>query len=499
MINLLLSMQATILAITLIFLFLIYYAFILPKQRLAFYARQGISTYFWPVLGVIKRSRDDQAKHGDYLKEPKLSSKVNPDQKALASNWGSNAIVSFRDPKYAKEMLQFPTNYKKSAVFDLYKEILGTGLSFLEGDAWKVRRKIISSCFHYEFLKNNTSLIQETVNEFLDKIPPEIYKECEIMDRIQQITAEVVGRIFFGRCLSRYSLDGMPLTLALTHLMGDIGSVIRSGPYMLFGKKILKLPIPKYQKVKQRAQDIRAQCNKIIEGRKNDQGKYHDLLDALLARRTSEEPSEGLSDEDITNEFITLFLAGMDTTGHLVSTVLYYLAKNPQYLEQIKKERESVFKADKSLSIDDLQGMDHLSSAIKESLRISTPVPWILLREALVDHRVGDLQIRKGTLVRSEFFPSQYNEKYFKEPEKFKPERWEDPQNKIDPYAFIPFSAGPRNCIGQHLAILEAKIIISEFLEKFNYKLVENYEMKGTIRFLYEPLDPVKFILTPKT
>jgi len=142
--------------------------------------------------------------------------------------------------------------------------------------------------------------------------------------------------------------------------------------------------------------------------------------------------------------------------------------------------------------------MDYLTSAVKETLRIATPVPWILMRDSLEDHSVGDIKIKKGTLVKCEFFPSFYSTKYFEDPEEFKPERWMDAQNKIDPYAFIPFSAGSRNCIGQHLAILEAKIIISEFLEKFDYKLTEGYQMRTGLRFLYEPLDPLKLILTPK-
>jgi len=491
--------QIVILAFTLTALALPYYIFILPKQKMAFYTKQGIPAFFSPILGVIRKYRDDQAKDGDYLKEPKSSSKVDPDQKALVTNWGSQVLVSFRDPKYAKDILQHPMRYKKSKVFDIFKHILGTGLSFLEGDEWKTRRKIISSCFHYEFLKNNTPLIQETVKEALEKIPPEEYGECSIMDRLQQITGEVVGRIFFGRFLNRYTLDGMPLTLALADLMGDIGSIVKSAPYMLLGTKALLLPIPKYREIKRRAQAIRDQCYKIIEGRKKETGKYQDLLDALLAERQSGEPNEGLSDEDITDEFITFFLAGMDTTGHLVTMVLYYLEKNPEFLEKINQERENIYDTEKNLKIDALQSMDHLTSAVKETLRIATPVPWILMRDTLEDHSVGDMKIKKGTLIKCEFYPSFYSSKYFEDPEEFKPERWMDTQNKIDPFAFIPFSAGSRNCIGQHLAVLEAKIIISEFLEKFDFKLPEDYKMKTGLRFLYEPLDPLKFILTPKT
>ena len=130
-------------------------------------------------------------------------------------------------------------------------------------------------------------------------------------------------------------------------------------------------------------------------------------------------------------------------------------------------------------------------------MRIHTPATGTFTRLVTEDHKLLDLNIRKGDIVKVEFFGTFYNEKYFEKPQEFKPERWNVPNPDLDPYAFIPFSAGARNCIGQHLAIVEAKIIISEFLERFDYKIPEDYQLKLTIRFLYEPKEDLKLILTP--
>jgi len=144
--------------------------------------------------------------------------------------------------------------------------------------------------------------------------------------------------------------------------------------------------------------------------------------------------------------------------------------------------------------------MDQLNCFLKETLRLYTPAPTSFIRRSLEDHHLGgDLLVKKGELVRADLCFLFNNPKYFSEPEKFSIERWQDNSlKKLDPHVFIPFSAGPRNCIGQHLAMIEAKIVISEFLEMFNFKnSKENYQLRMILNFLYEPQHDIIFTLTP--
>ena len=143
--------------------------------------------------------------------------------------------------------------------------------------------------------------------------------------------------------------------------------------------------------------------------------------------------------------------------------------------------------------------MDNLHGVLKETLRFYCPAVMPLYRVVVQDHMIGDLLVKKGQWIKPEFMPLFHDEKYFEKPEKFYPERWKEMGSKLDPYAFTPFSAGPRNCIGQHLAIIESKIIVSEFLERFDYKLKdENYQLRMIQRFLYEPFEELVFELKPK-
>lgn len=478
-------------------LLLLYFHVFVPLQRLAFYKKQGIETTFFPLIGFLKAGIKGLKTTGDYFSWVKASSKTSPTQKAHVVNIGSKAMLLLRDTLYVKEFLQNTGNYQKSSFSDVFRPLLGQGLLFVEGETWKARRKMISSCFHYEFLKDNTPLIQETAREFLDKITPREYKECLIMDKFQEITGEVVGRIFFGRNLNKYTFEGRPLTLALVNIMYDLGLFIKTPGYILLGTKVFSLPFASSsKKLMSRIKGFRAQCTKIVEDRKKEEDeKYNDLLAALL---THQKGSDKLTDEDIVNEFITFFMAGMDTTGHLVAMAVYNLTQHPQYLEKFKEEREKTYNKSKEATTETIQSMNTLTCFLKETMRHHNPVPATLLRECDQDQQILDLTVKKGTIIKVEPFAAYFNDKYYDEPEKFSPERWETPNPKLDPYAFIPFSAGPRNCIGQHLAMIEARIIISEFLERFDFKLSDGYQLKMTFRFLYEPVENLKIDLKRK-
>ena len=217
----------------------------------------------------------------------------------------------------------------------------------------------------------------------------------------------------------------------------------------------------------------------------------------MISTQSAENIEHRFSDEDIINEFVTFFIADMDTTGHLIGMTLYHLTQNPRLQADLKKEREETYNQEVNVTADTLQKMDLLHAILKETLRFSTPAPSIFERAALEDHKLGDLDIRKGDLVRPEFFSMFFDDKNYENPEKFDPFRWINAKRSIDPITYVPFSGGPRNCIGQHLAIIESKVIISEFLERFEFRIEDDYKLRMTVRFLYEPHDEIKLKLKP--
>ena len=147
--------------------------------------------------------------------------------------------------------------------------------------------------------------------------------------------------------------------------------------------------------------------------------------------------------------------------------------------------------------------MVHIQGVLKETLRLANPAPIVVPRQALNDHNLKDLHVKKGTRVLFFTNINGVNPEYFENPTEFNPERW-FAQNEGDApwkkrsFAYLPFSSGARNCIGQHLALLEGKVVLAKFLERFEMALPEGYKMKMIMRFLYEPIDPLMLILNER-
>ena len=476
---------------------------LLPFKSLSTYKAKGYLTYFFPIVGGLYPMKKDLDLKGDVFAGIKDFSKQHPNQKLQVANFGPKTLVMLMDPQYIKEFLLKSNLYKKAGSITKFIKPLvgGGGLVMSEGEVWKRHRKIISNSFHYESLKANVSTIRNTTLEFLNKTTPEELKNYSVINKIQEITGEIVGRIFFGENLNNYTLEGKPLTLVLATLAADLTQVALSPLSLILGDYALKYPVFKvYRDLNKRIGIFRNLCFQIVEDHKKSGQKGNDLLSSLLGTQQSPDPELRLSDKEIIDEFITFFVAGMDTTGHLIGMTLYNLTQNPEYLEKLQKEIHQTYDKSDVPTTDTLQSMDEMHNILKETLRMHTPAPLTFLRVALVDHKIGDFEVKKGTWVGPNFMAATHNEKYFSNPTQFDPSRWkENAAGKLDPYAFTPFSAGPRNCIGQHLAIVESKIIIAEFLKKFDFKSKEEYKLKMQMRFLYEPSDELTFELAPKS
>jgi cytochrome P450 len=224
-----------------------------------------------------------------------------------------------------------------------------------------------------------------------------------------------------------------------------------------------------------------------------------DLLQLLFDAQIND-PTNALSDDEILGEFVTFFLAGMDTTGQLLTISTYHLLNNPQYLAEAQKDADDIMAHSDCLTTKQVNEETFLSYFLKEALRISPPAPNLFARVALEDEKVGSINIKKGTLVGIGIKMIGMNPKYYDNPEKFQPERWTVKRraDESDGYSFLAFSTGPRNCIGQHLASIEAKLIFSLLLTTFDVQLVKDYKHAMTVRFMYENLYPLRVNLSGK-
>jgi len=423
-------------------------------------------------------------------------------KKMRCTNFGSDTSIILYDTALIKEVYLNTDNYVKDPfTLEVFAPILGKGLLTSEGNQWKRQRKTLSSAFHFEFLKSTLPNVQATAHRNLSELKKGSLEKVNIMNELQRITGEVVGKVFFGEELNQYQFDGKPLTLALADLIVSLSKLLGDPLRIILGGGFIRKGIlPRHRKIMNDVKKFRRICHEIVQNRKKenqqDPKKPKDLLQVLLDYSGTE---GSLDDDEIVDHFVTLFLAGMDTTGHLLTMAIYHLDKYPEKKEKIIEEIQMHYKPEEEVTQDVLNKLEFTLGVLKESLRMQTPVAAIFTRQAAKDHNLGEIQIKKGTLVSLDYFYNNFNPAYFDDVDDFKPERWLDKTKSLDSYAFTPFSGGPRNCIGQHLALNESKIILAEFLTMFDFKLQDDYKLKMSSTFLYEPMEPILVNLISKS
>jgi len=287
--------------------------------------------------------------------------------------------------------------------------------------------------------------------------------------------------------------------VSLTNVMKKFGQeatdISISPEVMMFGPKLIKLRLmKKHRKFLSDVVEIRGIFEKMVVEREKYLQEHQDsvpeinLLNILLTNSKENK----LSKAEMIDNYMGMFLAGQDTTGHLMSSCLYCFATNSEYLQRVRAEIKENVKDIKNPSYEEVNKLEFLTACVKETLRLYTPVSFNFYREAIADHNLDDVKVKKGTIVTSSFRGPARNAKYFPKPEEFYPERWLENQN-FEPFAYLPFWSGTRNCLGQHLAMLETKMVLIQILGQFEFELTEkDYKLVMVQHLMYEPMRTVR-------
>ena len=485
----------------------ILYSFILtPLLRMRFYTQQGaVSIFYWKLIGYLDNYKN-AVQRGDFYYNYKETLRKHPKAPMIVENFGSKAYLILVDLELVKEVWKRHEIYQKDKYpLRLMMDLAGLTTIFAEEQAWKKGRRIISSAFNYEFLKHIVPMIVEATQEkFNGWIHSNILTNMNLLEQLADITGEITGRFFFGRRFGGRKVEGIPITTVVHQQLNATFGEALTISYVLFGPRLVKANIfPRHREMNRRMKELRGICTEIIQEAQRSDAKENNLLGLLLEMRKSGQEEDRMTDEQIVGEFVGLFGAGTDTTSHLINSAIYFMWKYPHVFERVKREVDQTFGDLGNISIESINKMEYMTAFIKETLRLGGPTTAYFFRTPVKDDNLCGYKIKAGTVVN--FHPDVYysSEEFFPNAKEFNPERWlsegsyTQTKLKTDPYAFIPFSAGPRNCVGQHLAMIEARLIIGLFIKTFKFSFPEDYQMKFVKRFLYEPLEPLLVTLQP--
>uniref|UniRef100_A0A674E9V0 aromatase n=1 Tax=Salmo trutta TaxID=8032 RepID=A0A674E9V0_SALTR len=393
------------------------------------------------------------------------------------------SFLNIHHPDYVKTILA-STEPKDDFLYRFLIPWIGDGLLVSEGQKWFRHRRLLTPGFHYDVLKPYVKLMADSAKTMLDKWEThskfdesfELFEHVSLMtlDSIMKCEVTHTFLLFFSR------FSGTNSYIKAVYELSDLVNVrFRIFPY--HSEWIFQLS-PHGYKYRKACNVAHSHTEEIIRKRKEAlkdekelgriQAKRNlDFLDILLCAR--DEDQQGLSDEAIRAEVDTFMFEGHDTTASGISWTLYSLACNPEHQQICRDEVISALEGRDTMEWEDLSKIPYTTMCIKESLRLYPPVPGISRKITKPITFFDGRTVPEGCLVGTSIFGIHRNATVWENPNEFDPLRFL-PENsaKRSPHAFVPFSAGPRNCIGQNFAMNEMKVVVAQTLKR--YQLTED-------------------------
>jgi cytochrome P450 len=286
--------------------------------------------------------------------------------------------------------------------------------------------------------------------------------------RVIEIDA-VMAKLTLGIVVK--SLFGADFTRESEEVGGLMVAVLNAANHRL--NTVLRLPswVPTRRNLREKRAVARldAMLHGIITARRASGEQAADLLSVLLAA-VDEDSGARMSDRQLRDEMMTLFLAGHETTANALTWTWYLLSQHADVEAKLLDELDRVL-GGRAPTTADLPNLPYTEMVVREALRLYPPAPGVA-REPIEDVQIGGYVVPKGSLVTVNTYALQRDRRFFADPERFDPERfargWED---RIARYAYLPFGGGPRVCIGNGFAIMEARLILATFAQRFRLSL----------------------------
>jgi len=358
------------------------------------------------------------------------------------AQFGRVGVVLVNAPELVPDVLiDHADDYQKGPMLRIVsRPVLGEGLLTSEGQQHRQRRKLVAPAFAHQRVSKYAAVMAERTSAVLAQWADG--QSLDIAQEMMRLTLDIVGRILFDvELLGEANAIGRDITLVQRHA-------------------ILQIRVPFRLPFRWRAEAALARLNSFIYGliaeRRASGVDKGDLLSMLLLS-TDEDTGQRLSDKEIRDEAITLFLAGHETTAQAMAWSWYLLARNPQYFARLREEGETFA----------LQVM-------KESMRLYPPA-FVLARSALRDTSIGGFTVRKDELVFIAPWLFHRDARFFDDPLRFDPDRFlPEREARLPRFAYMPFGGGRRICIGNQFALMEGQIILATIAKEIEMELLSN-------------------------
>jgi cytochrome P450 len=364
------------------------------------------------------------------------------------------------------------------------RRLFGNGLLTSEGEFWIRQRRLAQPAFHRERIAGYGEVMVESTERMINNWRPG--ETRDIHQDMMHLTLEIVVKTLFGGDSSVESNDvGQALDVIANHFASQ----------SVYVMPLSFLPTPGQLRLERAIKQLEKIIHQIIRMRRDRLQERNDLLTLLLQAR--DEDGSRMTDQQLRDEVMTLFLAGHETTALALSWSWYLLAQHPEVERKLVDELKATLNGS-SPTVADLRRLRYTEMVVKESMRLYPPA-WVLGREAIRGFELGGYSIPSGAQLMISPWLMHRDPRYFDQPEEFRPERWASEQIKQLPkYAYFPFGGGPRLCIGNSFAMMEATVILATIAQRFHLDLATSQRVTALPSITLRPKRGVTVIVTPR-
>ena len=336
------------------------------------------------------------------------------------------------------------------------KRLLGEGLLTSNGDLHRRQRKLLQPAFHPDHLRRQATIAVRHATELSDRW--EDGRTVDVGDDMMHLTLRILGDAILD-----YDLSSHVHTFAdaLDAAVDMVEQILRP-----WGPMLEKLPIPVMRRFRATRERLYTVCDEIIEKKRANLNGSDDLISLMLHKQAELGP-EVLPDLQIRDELVTIILTGHETLTQQLTWTFYLLGRHSQVVATLQEEIDAAV-GDDDPSIDHLDRLPYTEKVLLEAMRVFPPV-YALQRRNLVDYEVGGYPVPEGSILVCSQYLMHKSDRWFDEPARFDPSRWTNEfKASLPGMCYFPFGRGPRACIGEAFAMVEARLLLTVLLRSWN-------------------------------
>lgn len=371
-------------------------------------------------------------------------------------------VFVLQEPEFVREILVNQSDkFIKERTQQRMKILLGNGLITSEGEFHKRQRRIVAPAFHRQRIQTYGAVMVERALALREEWQPGV--EIGALAEMMRLTLQVVAR----------TLLNTDVTSEVQRINDEVNAIMDLYTFLVAlprAEAYLHWPIPGLMRFRRARRRLDEVVHRIIAEHRADGVDRGDLLSMLLRARDSEGDHSGMTDEQIRDEVLTIFLAGYETVASALTWTWYLLAQNPEAEARMHEELDRVL-AGRVPRLEDLPELRYTEMVFAESMRLYPPA-WAMGRQATEDIELGPYLLPAGSHLFFSQYMIQRNPKFWPEPLAFRPERFTPEEKAKRPkFVYFPFGAGGRQCIGESFAWMEGVLVLATLAQKWRLRL----------------------------